>query len=185
VSAESQKEPQSAPPSAPGGARGSARIAGFIAVEWSRLVGYVRAWIADSAERDAEDVVQDVVEGLFERGETADGIADLSAYLYRSLRNRVIDLYRRPKRTAEMPGELADLRYDAFEDLDRQEAREELFAAIDGLPPAQREVLVATELEGRSFKELAEEWRTPIGTLLARKHRAVRALRETLTGGDE
>ena len=161
------------------------RIAGFITAEWSRLVAYVRAWIADSAERDAEDVVQDAVTGLFERAETSDAIADLSAYVYRSLRNRVIDLYRRPKRTAELPEEISDLRYDAFEGLDREEAREELFAAIDELPPAQREVLVATELEGRSFKELAEEWKTPIGTLLARKHRAMAALRLALSGGME
>jgi RNA polymerase sigma factor (sigma-70 family) len=161
------------------------RIAGFIAVEWTRLVGYVRAWIADSADRDAEDVVQDVIENLFEKADVTAPIADLSAYLYRSLRNRVIDLYRRPKRTAEMPEELADLRYEVSEDFDREEARAELFAAIEELPPAQREVLVATELEGRSFKELAEEWKTPIGTLLARKHRAVRALRQTLTGGEE
>ena len=69
--------------------------------------------------------------------------------------------------------------------MDREEARETLFEAIDELPPAQREVLVATELEGRSFKELAEEWETPIGTLLARKHRAIRALKETLSGGIE
>jgi RNA polymerase sigma factor (sigma-70 family) len=58
-----------------------------------------------------------------------------------------------------------------------------MFDAIEDLPEAQREVLVATELEGRSFKELADEWNIPIGTLLARKHRAIRALRETLTGG--
>jgi RNA polymerase sigma factor (sigma-70 family) len=159
------------------------RIAGFIATEWTRLVGFVRAWIADSAERDAEDVVQDVIENMFERADVTAPIADLSAYLYRSLRNRVIDLYRRPRRAAELPEELSDLRYEASEELDREETREELFAAIDELPQAQREVLVATELEGRSFKELAAEWNTPIGTLLARKHRAVRALRETLTGG--
>jgi RNA polymerase sigma factor (sigma-70 family) len=161
------------------------RIAGFISTEWTRLVGYVRAWIADSADRDAEDVVQDVIENLFEKADMTAPIADLSAYLYRSLRNRVIDLYRRPKRTAAMPEELSDLRYEASEDFDRETAREELFEAIEELPPAQREVLVATELEGRSFKELAEEWKTPIGTLLARKHRAVRSLRETLTGGEE
>ena len=80
------------------------RIASFIAVEWTRLVGYVRAWIADSADRDAEDVVQDVIENLFEKADVTAPIADLSAYLYRSLRNRVIDLYRKPKRTAEIPG---------------------------------------------------------------------------------
>jgi RNA polymerase sigma factor (sigma-70 family) len=159
------------------------RIASFIASEWNRLVGYVRGWIADTAERDAEDVVQDVIERLFDKEDMGSPIADLSAYLYRSLRNRVIDIYRKPKRTAELPEELSDIRFEASEELDREEAREALFDAIEDLPPAQREVLVATELEGRSFKELAAEWNTPIGTLLARKHRAMNALRETLSGG--
>jgi RNA polymerase sigma factor (sigma-70 family) len=161
------------------------RIAGFVATEWSRLVGFVRAWIADSADRDAEDVVQDVVENLFEKADVTAPIADLSAYLYRSLRNRIVDLYRRPKRSAELPEDLSDLRFEASETMDREEAREALFDAIEELPDLQREVLVATELEGRSFKELAAEWQTPIGTLLARKHRAILALRETLTGGIE
>jgi RNA polymerase sigma factor (sigma-70 family) len=159
------------------------RIAGFVATEWNRLVGYVRAWIADTADRDAEDVVQDVIERLFERADVTEPVADLSAYLYRSLRNKVIDLYRKPKRSAELPEDLSDIRFEASGEMDREEAREALFEAIDDLPPAQREVLVATELEGRSFKELAEEWETPMGTLLARKHRAIRALRETLSGG--
>ncbi|MGD0726231.1 MAG: sigma-70 family RNA polymerase sigma factor [Spirochaetia bacterium] len=161
------------------------RIASFIATEWTRLVGYVRAWIADTADRDAEDVVQDVIERLFERADVTEPVADLSAYLYRSLRNKVIDLYRKPKRAAELPEDLSDVRFEASEEMDREEAREALFEAIDELPQAQREVLVATELEGRSFKELAEEWETPIGTLLARKHRAIRALKETLSGGIE
>ena len=161
------------------------RIASFIATEWTKLVGVVRSWIADSSEWDAEDVVQDVIESIYEKADVTAPIANISAYLYRSLRNRVIDLYRRPARSAELPEELSDLRYEASEELDREEAMEELFAAIDELPPAQREVLVATELEGRSYKELAEEWKTPLGTLLARKHRAIRALRETLTGGIE
>ena len=159
------------------------RIADFIGAEWHRLVGYVRAWIADTAEQDAEDVVQDVLERMFENADAAEPIADLSAYLYRSLRNRVIDLYRKPKRAAELPEEVADLRFDVGEALEQEEASQAMFEAIEDLPEAQREVLVATELEGRSFKELAEEWDIPIGTLLARKHRAIRALRETLTGG--
>lgn len=159
------------------------RIAGFIATEWHRLVGYVRAWIADAADRDAEDVVQDVLENMFEKADISEPIADISAYLYRSLRNRVIDLYRKPKREAELSVEIADTRFDVAEAMDREEESEAIFDAIEDLPEAQREVLVATELEGRSFKELAEEWNIPIGTLLARKHRAIRALRETLTGG--
>ncbi len=159
------------------------RVARFLAAEWQRLVGYVRAWIADTADRDAEDVVQDVLERMFERDDLSEPIADLSAYVYRALRNRVIDLYRKPKRSAELTEELADLRWDVEEALDREEASQAMLDAIEDLPEAQREVLVATELEGRSFKELADEWKVPIGTLLARKHRAVRALREALTGG--
>lgn len=149
------------------------------------MVSYVRAWISDTADRDAEDVVQDVIERMFERADVTEPVADLSAYLYRSLRNRVIDLYRKPKRAAELPEDLSDIRFEAAAEMDREEARETLFEAIDELPPAQREVLVATELEGKSFKELAEEWETPIGTLLARKHRAIRALKDTLSGGIE
>ena len=160
------------------------RLAGFIGQEWNRLVGYVRSRIEDTAERDAEDVVQDVIEHLFEKADMTDPIVDLSGYVFRSLRNRVIDLYRRKRAPAEeLPGGLADLRYEAEETMDREEAREALAEAIEDLPRAQRDVLVATELEGRSFKELAEEWQTPIGTLLARKHRAMNALREMLTGG--
>ncbi len=159
------------------------RVAQFLAAEWQRLVGYVRAWIADTADRDAEDVVQDVLESMFQRDDIGEPIVDLSAYVYRALRNRVIDLYRKPKRTAELTDELADLRWDVEEALDREEAGQAMLDAIEDLPEAQREVLVATELEGRSFKELAEEWKVPIGTLLARKHRAIQALREALTGG--
>ena len=143
-------------------------------------MGYVRAWIDDSADRDAEDVVQDVIERLFERADVTVPIADVSAYLYRSLRNRIVDLYRKPKRNVELPEDLSDPRFAIEDDLEREEERLALLEAIEELPAAQRDVLVATELEGRSFKELAAEWRTPIGTLLARKHRAMNAVRESL-----
>jgi RNA polymerase sigma factor (sigma-70 family) len=160
------------------------RIAGFIATEWNRLVGYVRGWIADTAEREAEDVVQDVLERLFEASDMGAPITDISAYLYRSLRNRVIDLYRRRRgTTTELADDISDTRFEASEEIGRAESQEEMFAAIDALPEPQREVLVATELEGRTFRELAEEWDVPIGTLLARKHRAMQAVRRTLTGG--
>jgi RNA polymerase sigma factor (sigma-70 family) len=156
------------------------RLSRFLADEWHRLVLSVRSWLADTAERDAEDVVQDVAVRLLESTGLGEPIRDLSAYVYRALRNRVVDLYRR-RRPAErqlpLPEELPDARGWAPE---WPQLREDLFAAIDRLPEAQRAVFLATELEGSSFRELSEKWGVPIGTLLARKHRAVKALRTSL-----
>jgi RNA polymerase sigma factor (sigma-70 family) len=159
------------------------RIGVFLAAEWNRLVGFVRARIADGAEADAEDIVQEVMTGIFERADVTSVIVDLTAYVYRSLANRVVDSLRARRPAAPLQDVLPDARYEASGQVEREEAQERLFAAIDGLPEAQRAVLVATELEGASYRELAERWDEPIGTLLARKHRALRALRKTLEGG--
>jgi len=159
------------------------RIADFLASEWGRLVSYVRSWIEDTADRDAEDIVQDVFASVFEKADVTAPIADLSAYVYRSLRNRIVDAYRKPRRTTALSEPVLDSRYEASVQAEQREDHEKLFDAIDALVPAQRDVLVATELEGRSFRELAEEWDVPIGTLLARKHRAIHALRKALEGG--
>jgi RNA polymerase sigma factor (sigma-70 family) len=156
----------------------------FLEEEWRALVAAVRSWLADTAERDAEDVVQDVALSLFEAADPSAPIRDLSAYVYRALRNRVVDLYRSrrlPARQDPLPGELVDERAEVPGVVEGQDLRQRLFAAIDRLPEPQRAVFLATELEGSSFRELAERWDVPIGTLLARKHRAVKALRAALT----
>ena len=156
------------------------RLSGFLAAEWRRLVLAVRSWLADTAERDAEDVVQDVAVRLLESTGLGEPIRDLSGYVYRALRNRVVDLYRRRRPAGDqqpLSEELPDPRAGAREGT---ELREDLFAAIDRLPEAQRAVFLATELEGSTYRELSEKWGVPIGTLLARKHRAVKALRASL-----
>jgi len=159
------------------------RIGEFLAAEWNRLVWFVRARIADSAEADAEDIVQEVMTGIFERSDVTSPIVDLAAYVYRSLANRIIDSLRARRPALLLEDSLPDARYEASGQAERQEARDKLFAAIELLPGPQRAVLVATELEGASYRELSDRWDEPIGTLLARKHRALRALRKTLEGG--
>lgn len=157
------------------------RLSDFLAAEWRQLVRAARSWLADTAELDAEDVVQDVALSLFEATELAEPIRDLSAYAYRALRNRVVDLYRRRRQpNLPLPEELADQRSEAAGVAAGRELRESVFAAIDRLPSPQRDVFLATELEGSSFRELAAKWGVPIGTLLARKHRAVKSLRAAL-----
>lgn len=171
------------------------RVADFVAREWNRLVGAVRSWIDDEADRDAEDIVQDVMEGLFSRPDVTAPIQDLSAFVWQSLRNRVVDRYRvrRAIVSLDSPDDdgdgprgaaVADDRSDADRIAGQRELGERIDAAIGDLGDAERAVFLATELEGRKFRELAAEWDTPIGTLLARKHRAVKRLRAALADID-
>jgi RNA polymerase sigma factor (sigma-70 family) len=167
------------------------RVADFITREWDRLVAAVRSWIADEADRDAEDIVQDVLAGLFERPDVTAPIRDLSAYVWQSLRNRVVDRFRSRRASVSLDaagddggGPLAEAIADERSDVgglaDRRDLGERIDAAIAGLSDPERDVFLATELEGRKFRELAEAWDIPIGTLLARKHRAVVRLRAAL-----
>ncbi len=160
-------------------------LAEFFTGEWRSLVRAVRSWLSEPSEWDAEDVVQEVAASIFESADLTAPIRDLSAYVYRALRNRVVDLYRsRRREPARDPAILAetllDERSDSSGSLERREVQERLFEAIDRLPAEQRAVFLATELEGFKYRKLARQWRVPIGTLLSRKHRAVEALRVAL-----
>jgi len=159
-----------------------ARINEFFRTEYSRLVRFVRRLIDDAADRDAEDIVQDVMLGLFDKADITVPIENLSAYIYRALRNRVTDMFRR-KRDVES---LAELVHESVEDasdaLEQKEVRELVIRAIENLSDEQRAVVIATEFEDRSFRELSEEWKIPIGTLLARKSRALQKIKSELAG---
>jgi RNA polymerase sigma factor (sigma-70 family) len=161
-------------------------LAEFFIAEWRSLVRTVRSWLSEASEWDAEDVVQDVAVSMFESADITAPIRNLSAYVYRALRNRVVDLYRaRLPESARDPDSLlealGDERTEVGASLENGEVRERLFEAIDRLPAEQRAVFLATELEGFKFRELSRLWRVPVGTLLSRKHRAVQTLRTTLT----
>jgi RNA polymerase sigma-70 factor (ECF subfamily) len=75
---------------------------------------------------------------------------------------------------------ISDLRYNAENRLDKKQMRRRLYEAIDNLNDEDRAVVIETELEKRTFKELSHQWGIPMGTLLARKHRALRKIRKLL-----
>ena len=154
-------------------------------------MGYVRRMIDDAAERDGEDIVQDVMLNAFNLADLNAPIENVSAYLYQSLRNRVVDYLRKRKSGTrsleelvleESDLKLGDLLYDADNnpvvEFERREMLHFLFEVIDTLNEEQRAVLIETEFEGRTFKELAKEWGVPVGTLLARKSRALAKIRK-------
>lgn len=164
----------------------------FFLRERKRLVAYVRSLIDDAADREGEDIVQDVALGLFNNADIMAPIENLSAYVYQALRNRVVDKLRsrRNKESldAPLPGDtglvladiLMDLKSDTASALERKETIADIENAIGALDEKSREIFVATEINGSAFHELSEDWGVPIGTLLARKSRAMKMLREKL-----
>jgi RNA polymerase sigma factor (sigma-70 family) len=168
------------------------RIAAAVARERHRLRRFIRRWVADEGE--AEDVLQDVFYELVEAYRLLQPIEQAGAWMFRVARNRITDLFRRRRPASLSTGPVAVEDGEALrlEDLlpspdagpEAAYARgvllEELAAALDELPAEQREVFVAHELEGRSFKELAAATGVGVNTLLSRKHYAVLHLRRRL-----
>jgi RNA polymerase sigma factor (sigma-70 family) len=167
-------------------------IAHFLTSERDRLVGYARRLIDDAGDRDGEDIVQDVAVNLFNRADVLMPIETLSSYAYQSLRNKVTDYLRRRRNMIflDEPTDndtelslicaLSDNITNVEKEVSRSELREKIFSAIDSLSNIEKAVIIETELNGRSFRELSKEWAIPVGTLLARKSRAVAKVRELL-----
>jgi RNA polymerase sigma factor (sigma-70 family) len=169
------------------------RVAEAVDRERPRLRRFIRRQVDD--EGDAEDILQDVFYELIEAYRLMKPIEQVGAWLFRVARNRITDLFRK-KRPEPLPwvrsSDAEDDEPLLLEELlpspeagpealyARRVLLEELDAALDELPPEQREVFIAHELEGRSFKELAAESGVSVNTLLSRKHYAVLHLRERL-----
>lgn len=169
------------------------KISEAIARDEPRLRNFIRRRVADQGE--AEDILQDVFYELVEAYRMMKPVEQVTAWLFRVARNRIIDLFRRKSREGartESAGVSEDGEALQLEEVlpssdagpDAEYARsvllEELDDALDELPTEQREVFVAHELMGRSFKELSEESGVSVNTLLSRKHYAVLHLRERL-----
>jgi RNA polymerase sigma factor (sigma-70 family) len=168
------------------------RISEVVKREGSRLRNFIRRRVADP--RDAEDILQDVFYKLVEANRLLMPIDHVTGWLFRVARNRITDLFRKKKpelfSDTAVEGEEGELLQ--IEDLlpspdagpealyFRNLLLDELELALDELPEDQREVFIAHELEGRSFKELAAETGVSVNTLLSRKRYAVLHLRERL-----
>jgi RNA polymerase sigma factor (sigma-70 family) len=139
---------------------------------------------------DAEDALQDVFLRLLEHADVIDTVLNLPAWIFRGVTNRVIDLWRH-RRAQKRSGErevaeetietvMAAAGFDPADLYARRELSDALSAAIDALPPEQRDVIEAQVLDGATFQELAERWQVPINTLMTRKRLAVKKLAAAL-----
>lgn len=165
-------------------ADGLQRLTDLYDREREALLGFVRRRLFGFAGADAEDVLSEVLVRLVERADLLGQIEDLTAYLYRALANGVTDTFR--KRVDEVPilqaEELAASSPDPEQTAVWTEQWERLNLALEALSAPERAIWVATELDGRSFRDCAALWGEPIGTLLARKNRAERRLKAVFDG---
>jgi len=168
------------------------KIVDIVARERSRLHGYIRRRAPVGA--DVEDLLQEVFYELVRANRLFMPIDYVTGWLYRVARNRITDLFRKRQveNAADATREDEDGELLRIEDLlpSPEAGPEELFlrgvlleelqAALGELPAEQREVFLAHEVEGRSFKEMAAESGVNLNTLLARKRYAVLFLRQRL-----
>jgi len=167
------------------------RISEVIDRERRRLLNFIRNRVKD--DEDAEDILQDVFFELIEAYRLMKPIEQAGAWLFRVARNRIIDRFRKKKveslgDAAGNGGEDALLLEELLPSPDagpeamyaRSVLLEELDAALEELPEEQREVFVAHEMEGRSFKQIAGATGVSVNTLLSRKRYAVLHLRRRL-----
>lgn len=167
------------------------KLTDFFREEYQALTGFVRARLDDTAESEAEDIVQEVALRIFSRLDDRSPINNIAGFVYRSVRNRIIDILRSKKvpdhdeRNLELRWtEFAELFYGDSRDAFPEEVFLELRHAISELAPEYRAIVYAVDFEGFSYREIAERTGVPPGTLMSRRHRALARLAEKLNKKD-
>jgi RNA polymerase sigma-70 factor, ECF subfamily len=145
---------------------------------------YRAAWAFCGSREDAEDLVQETYARVLARPRLVRNEDDLG-YLLRALRNTFLTKRRtesRRLRPAPLPDEL-DLIADP-QSREPQAALEaaELYAAVAALPGDFRDVLVAVDITGLTYKEAAQALRIREGTVMSRLYRARRQVVRRVEG---
>ena len=154
------------------------------------MKNYARGIIEDASDRDSDDIIQDVMTGVFERADISRPIDNAAAYIYRSLRNRIIDIMRVRKEPVVSIDDDTCFTKVAIPDesiagpeilFERNEILEAINEAVMKLPEELKTVFIMNEIEGRTYREISGITGIPPGTLMARKSRAMNILKGQLS----
>ncbi|NJB71700.1 RNA polymerase sigma-70 factor (ECF subfamily) [Saonia flava] len=155
----------------------------FFKEEYSSLKGYVRSRINNTVDSDAEDIIQDVALRVFSRPIDALPINNIAGFVYNSIRNKIIDVMRTRKEKLYGDEELesfwtefAELFYGKSDSEYPEHLKEKLKHAIMDLKPAYRDIILAVDFEGYTYREIAQQTGISAGTLMSRRHRAISLL---------
>ena len=141
---------------------------------------HLLSWLKTQVGDDAPDLLQDVVSRALTHLDALEPVRDLAAWLWRAVRNRVIDHWRSRRPTDELGDLMDDAWRDASDEVEEEELLEALEDAVAGLPLEQREVIIAQGLNGETFASLSARTGVPAETLAARKRYALAKLRRAL-----
>ncbi|MCX6304035.1 MAG: RNA polymerase sigma factor [Bacteroidetes bacterium] len=165
----------------------------FFRNEYQKLVHFIRKNLDDRySDASPEDIIQDVALGLMDKLDLDTQIGNMTGYIYRSVRNKIIDYQKKKQRNVSIE-RFTDRNNENYllntvtdetlaEEMDYARiAPETLRQAISQLRPDEQAVIIATEYENQTYEELSAEWDVPLGTLLSRKHRALSKLHKILS----
>ncbi|MCX6242680.1 MAG: RNA polymerase sigma factor [Bacteroidetes bacterium] len=163
----------------------------FFRNEYQKLVNFIRKNLDDRYyEASPEDIIQDVALGLIEKLDLDTQIGNLTGYIYRSVKNKIIDFQKKKQRTVSIENFtdrknenylLNTVTDETIAENDYSNIEPEILQqAISQLRPDEQAVVLATGFENQTYEELSEEWEVPVGTLLSRKHRALSKLHKIL-----
>lgn len=164
-----------------------AKLNVFFENEYDRMRSYVYSKIDNSADKDAEDILQDVALKVFSRADAITPINNVAGFVYRAIRNKIIDVMRtkKPNTAFEDESELRlfefmEMFYGKADNSYSDEMKEELTQNIAQLKSHYKQIIIAVDFEGWSYKQLSIETGIPEGTLMSRRHRALSILKKKL-----
>ncbi len=162
------------------------KLKAFFDVEYHSLKNYVNSRIKATANRDAEDIIQDVALKLFSGADRYSPINNVAGFVYNSIKNKIIDIMRSNRSiTYENKNEIklqefTEIVYETSDRLYSEELKVLLKKAILNLKPNYRDIIIAVDFEGYTYKEISIETGIPEGTLMSRRHRAISILYKQL-----
>jgi len=167
------------------------KLSAFFGDEYHALKAYVRSRIRASTSRDAEDILQDVALKLFAGADRYAPINNVAGFVYHTVRNKIIDLMRTNKNQNRTENDMtklpvnAEMVLEASDDVYSEQLQDDLKNHIMNLKPEYRDIIMAIDFEGYTYKEVSQDTGIPEGTLMSRRHRAISLLYKTLENNIE